>query len=77
MWLASIVVSMFDFVLELFSPEKRWKRVRWRNEGNIKLDDEEEEGDSVDGTNGGAEFSGKNEYGELESPVLTANIYER
>ena len=79
MWIASIVISMADFVLELFSPEKRWKRIRWRSAGNIKLDDEDEEveADGVDDHNGGGAVPGKNEYGEPESPVLTANIYER
>lgn len=78
LWIVSIVVGMMDFLLELFGPEKRWKRFTWRSEGKIKLDDEEdEEVDGVDGLNGGGSVPGKNEYGEPESPVLTANIYER
>lgn len=86
LWLASVIVGMINFLLELYSPEKRWKAwAPWKSEGKIKLlDEEEEEGaDVVNPLNGGgavgsgAQGSGKNEYGEVESPVLTANIFER
>ena len=84
LWLTSIGIGMVGFLFELFSPEKKWKRFRWwRKQGNIKLDedeeeDEEEEGDDgVEGLNGGGAVPGKTEYGDLESPVLTANVYER
>ena len=84
LWIASIAIGMLDFLLELFSPEKRWRRMRWKapwsQEGKIALDEDEEEDeatDSVAGLDGEGAVSGKNEYGEAESPVLTANIYER
>lgn len=83
LWLASAGFGMIEFVLELYSPEKRWKRIRWRapwsSEGKIALeqDEEEEALDGVEDLNGGGGVSGKNEYGEVESPVSTANIFER
>ena len=86
LWLSSIGVGLVDFMLELYSPEKRWKRWRapWSRAGKIALSDDEEEEearDTVDGLNGGGAVGGwqsqKNEDGEMESPVLTANIYER
>lgn len=75
-------MAFIDFFLELYSPEKRWKRMKWsapwKNEGGIALDDDEvEEAFAVDGLNGGNAVPRKNEFGEVESPVLTANIYER
>jgi ATP-binding cassette subfamily C (CFTR/MRP) protein 1 len=81
-WLASIVVGLIVFCLELYSPEKRFKKwswTFWKSDGKIKLDEdeEEEERDGVDSLNGGGVVPGKNEDGDLESPVLTANIYER
>ena len=86
LWLASIGVGMVDFLLELYSPEKRWKpwRMPWAKEGKIALSDDEEEEesrDAVDYLNGGGAVGGlellKTEDGDLESPVLTANFYER
>ncbi len=81
LWIGSIGNGMMDFGLELFSPEKRFRGMRWRRKGKIALDedeeDEEEEVDGVEGLGGGGAVPGKNEYGEAESPVLTANIYER
>ena len=80
LWIGSVVISFIDFILELSSPEKRWKRLGWKwgSEGKIALDeDSDEEADAVDGLNGGGQVPGKNEYGEIESPVLTANVYER
>ena len=76
-------MGMIGFTFELFNPEKRWKRFSWWRKQNIKLvdedetDEEEEDDDSVDGLNGGGAVTGKNEYGDVESPVLTANVYER
>jgi ATP-binding cassette subfamily C (CFTR/MRP) protein 1 len=69
LWLASFAFGIAEFILELYSPEKRWK-------GQIKLpdsDDEDEARDHVDGYTS----MGKNEYGDVESPVVSANIYER
>jgi hypothetical protein len=80
LWLASAGFGLIDFLLELYSPEKRWRRLRWRTpwskEGKIGLDEDEDDEaeDEVVGLCGGAS---KNEYGDVESPVLTANIYER
>ena len=73
LWIASVAFGMVDLILELVSPETRWKKFRlWRTEGKIKLEDEEdEEDDLVSG------LDGKDEYKDMESPVLTANIYER
>lgn len=69
LWFASAGFGLIEFVLELYSPEKRWKS------GGIKLpdDDEDEARDTVDGYRS----MGKNEYGDVESPVVSANIYER
>lgn len=74
LWLASAVFGLAEFVLELFSPEKRWKSSWWTSEGRIKLpeSDEDEERDQVQGLG-----LSKNEYGDVESPVVRANIYER
>jgi len=75
LWLASAVFGLAEFGLELFSPEKRWKSGLWKD-GRIKLPDseEDEERDQVEGLNGSLS---KNEYGDVESPVVSANIYER
>lgn len=71
LWIAAIGTATFAFFLELFSPEKKWKALRapW-SPRKIELD-EEEEPDTVDG-----EVIVK-ENDEVESPVNTANIYER
>lgn len=73
LWLASIALGLVDFSLELFSPEKRWKKWRapWSRRGKIALEEEDEEDDSVNG------LAGDNTYEGIESPVLVANIYER
>jgi hypothetical protein len=80
-WLTSIGVGLVGFVFELFSPEKRWRKFRWfKGKGKIQLDDSDEEDeaeDGVDSLNGNGAVAGKNEYGDLESPVVTANLYER
>jgi ABC-type multidrug transport system fused ATPase/permease subunit len=82
LWIISIAAGLVEFLLELFSPEKRYKKWRapWKRDGKIALDESDEEDeteDGLDGLNGGGAVYGKNEYGEPESPVLTANIYER
>jgi ATP-binding cassette subfamily C (CFTR/MRP) protein 1 len=78
LWLISVTAGMIAFCLELFSPEKRFRKWTWKRSGKIALDeDEEEERDGVDSLNGGGDVPGKNEDGDMESPVLTANIYER
>jgi ATP-binding cassette subfamily C (CFTR/MRP) protein 1 len=82
LWLASIVFGLTDFMLELFSPEKKWKSFKltsWRTDGKIQLSDSEDEDeaqDGVDAMNGGGAVPSKEEDG-MESPVVTANIYER
>lgn len=83
LWLSSIGIGLFAFVLELFSPEKRWRKIGWkpwRSEGKVRLDDSDDEGEGADGVqpmNGGGGVSSKNEDGDTESPVVTANLYER
>lgn len=84
MWLSSIGIGLIAFVLELFSPEKRWRKIRWnawRSEGKVRLDDSDEEDEADDGVqaiNGGGAVPGaKNEDGDIESPVVTANLFER
>jgi hypothetical protein len=72
LWLASAAFGLSVFILELYSPEKQWKS--WSREGKIRLEDDEER-DTVAGPDG--VVYGKNEYGEAESPVVSANIYER
>jgi ATP-binding cassette subfamily C (CFTR/MRP) protein 1 len=80
-WLSSIIIGLMGFTLELFSPEKRWKKMKWmRGNGKIRLDDSDDEDEAVDGVDsidGGGAITGKNEYGDMESPVVTANLYER
>jgi len=82
LWLASIVFGLTDFMLELYSPERKWKSfklARWRTDGKIRLDDSEEEDETLDGVdaiNGGGAVASKEDDG-VESPVVTANIYER
>ena len=80
LWLAGLIFGLVDFYLELSSPEKRWNKNTWRapwsSKGKIALEDDEE-ADTVDQPNGGGAVSGKDEYGDVESPVLTANFYER
>ncbi|OCF43197.1 metal resistance protein ycf1 [Kwoniella heveanensis CBS 569] len=82
-WFLSIVTGMIDFVFELYSPEKRWKKFSapWKKQGKIALEDEEddeEEGvDCVDSLDGEGAVYAKNENGEIESPISTANIYEK
>ena len=72
-WLSSIGIGLIGFALELFSPEKRWKKMKWmRGGGKIRLDDSEDEDEDEQGTG-----AGKNEDGDMESPVVTANLYER
>jgi hypothetical protein len=58
LWIAAIGVSAIAFVLELYSPDDRWRRPG----GRIRLEDDEAVGKEND---------------EAESPVATANIYER
>lgn len=81
LWLASAAFGFGVFVLELYSPEKQWKRTwSWgrRSEGKIKLPDSDEEDEARDTVEGpGGVVYGKNEYGEAESPVVNANVYER
>lgn len=82
LWLASIVFGLTDFMLELYSPERKWqsfKLAHWRKDGKIRLDDSDEEDEAlngVDAVNGGGAVAGKEQDG-MESPVVTANIYER
>ncbi|WWC68420.1 uncharacterized protein I206_102347 [Kwoniella pini CBS 10737] len=85
-WFLSLVVGLIGFLFELYSPEKRWKRFRapWSKKGKIALaedeeDDEEEALDGVDSLDGDGSLyrNGKNENGDVESPISTANIYER
>ena len=80
LWLANLIFGLVDFSLELFSPEKRWSKSVWRapwtSKGKIALE-EDEEADTVEQLNGGGAVSGRDEYGDVESPVLTANFYER
>ncbi|KAL7423700.1 hypothetical protein Q5752_001282 [Cryptotrichosporon argae] len=63
LWLASVGVAAVEFVLELYSPERKWRP--W-GRGKIALDED------VDEDSGAI-----SEDGEKESPVVTANIYER
>jgi len=83
LWLGSAGFSLVDFVLELYSPEKRWRRIRWavprsiKREISLEEDEEDESHDAVGGLKGGGDAVGKRDYGGLESPVSTANIYER
>lgn len=71
-WLSSIGIGLIGFSLELFSPEKRWKKLKWmRGGGKIRLDDSDEDESDDEGT------TLKNEDGDMESPVVTANLYER
>lgn len=83
LWLSSIGIGLIAFTLELFSPEKRWRKFRWtawRSEGKLRLEDSDEEDeadDGVDAINGGGAVHGKNEDGDIESPVVTANLFER
>ncbi len=81
MWMASIAFGCVDFLFELYSPESNFKGIGWRmpwsGEGKIKLDEDDEEVDAVDSLDGGGVVRPRNADGDLESPVLTANIYER
>ncbi|KAK8865675.1 hypothetical protein IAR55_000820 [Kwoniella newhampshirensis] len=80
LWFATIAVGLMDFVLELYSPEKRWRKWKapWRSEGKIALEEDEDESeDGLEGLNGEGAVPGKNEHGDMESPVVTANIYEQ
>jgi ATP-binding cassette subfamily C (CFTR/MRP) protein 1 len=71
-WLSSIGIGLISFSLELFSPEKRWKKMKWmRGGGKIRLDDSDEDESDDEGT------AIKNEDGDMESPVVTANLFER
>lgn len=71
-WIGILALGFADFMLELYSPEKRFKKWRapWNRKGKITLD---EETDSEDG----AAIDEEKPYDEIESPVLVANIYER
>jgi len=55
--------------------------MRWmRGNGKIRLDDSDDDDEAVDGLDsidGGGTVTGKNEYGDMESPVVTANLFER
>ncbi|KIR43264.1 metal resistance protein ycf1 [Cryptococcus deuterogattii 99/473] len=78
-WFASILAAFPAFVLELYSPEKKWQKwsAPWKRDGKIALeDDEEEEADGIENLDGQGAVPGKNAYGDVESPVSTANIYE-
>ncbi|ORX35410.1 putative metal resistance protein ycf1 [Kockovaella imperatae] len=82
LWIASIIIGMFDFVLELSGPETKWNKSKWsrpfsKSKGKIHLDDSDEEADTVGQLNGGRSSNGRDEYGDIESPVLTANFYEK
>jgi ABC-type multidrug transport system fused ATPase/permease subunit len=68
LWFASIGIGLIAFVLELYSPEKHWSgwRALFARDGKIRLEDEEDD----------AEPLIKDDY-EAESPVATANIFER
>ncbi|WVF70658.1 hypothetical protein IAT40_005451 [Kwoniella sp. CBS 6097] len=78
-WFLSIVTGMIDFIFELYSPEKRWKHFAapWKRQGKIALDEDEDEDDEEEGVNGDGDVPGKNENGEIESPISTANVYEK
>ncbi|BEJ18143.1 hypothetical protein CspHIS471_0704200 [Cutaneotrichosporon sp. HIS471] len=68
LWFASIGFGLFAFVLELYCPEKHWNgwRALFSRDGKIRLEDEEDDVEPV----------GKDDY-EVESPVATANIFQR
>lgn len=70
LWISSLGFGFIGFVLELFCPEKRWKQWRapWAR-GGVRLEDDEEDFNGVNGAS--------KENDEVESPVATANIYER
>ena len=80
LWISAIGLGFIGFFLELYSPEQRftkWK-MPWSKEGKIALEeDEEDETDGVDALDGGGAVRPRSDDGELESPVLTANFYER
>jgi hypothetical protein len=74
-WMGSVGLGLIDFVLELYSPEKRWQAMRWglpwNGMSNLVLEeDEEEDSRNADGV-------AEAEHGTKESPMSTANIYER
>ena len=72
LWIGILAFGFADFILELYSPEKRFKKWRapWSRRGKIALDDDtDEEEDGV--------IDEEKPYDEIESPVLVANIYER
>ncbi|TYJ52875.1 hypothetical protein B9479_006510 [Cryptococcus floricola] len=79
-WFISVFVGLGSFLLELHSPEKKWQKWRapWSKEGKIALldEDEDEEADIVNDLQGGGAVYGKNVYGDVESPITTANIFE-
>jgi len=72
LWFSSVGLGFIAFVLELYTPEKHWKAYRapWARRG-IRLEEDEEH----DSFNGGPTKPQEND--EMESPVATANIYER
>ena len=84
-WLSSVGIGLIDFVLEIYSPEKRWRRWRapWAKEGKIALNDDADDVafDGVEGLDGGGavgSLGGKaNDDGDIGSPMLTENVYER
>lgn len=74
-WMGSVGLGLIDFVLELFSPEKRWQTMTWGWPWNgvLKLvleEDGEEDSRNADGV-------AEDDNGNMESPMSTANIYER
>jgi hypothetical protein len=71
LWFGAIGFGFIAFILELETPEKHWKtwRAPWAR-GAIRLEEDEEQ----DTFNGSA--IGKDDN-EIESPVATANIYQR
>jgi hypothetical protein len=74
-WMGSVGLGLIDFVLELYSPEKRWQTMRWglpwSGMSNLLLEEDGEEDNR--NANGVAEV----DHGAMESPMSTANIYER
>jgi ATP-binding cassette subfamily C (CFTR/MRP) protein 1 len=60
-WLSSIGIGLISFSLE------KWMR----GGGKIRLDDSDEDESDDEGT------AIKNEDGDMESPVVTANLFER
>lgn len=71
LWFSSVGIALVAYILELYSPEKHWGvwTAPW-SRGKIRLEEDEEE----DNFDSAGPFKEDN---EVESPVATANIYER